>query len=230
MDTELIKNNKYLIIGVILLLIASFGYAKHQSNRADKAEVNLPNEAGKIISMEFAESTSLRVMVVSGELVVTANDTGFAGLIPTSQKRQLPYSVDYHIDLRGVGKEKYRWDASKRTMIVEIPDVSVSRPNIDESKSVGDTPDGVFVSRGASARLQQKVAARATGFAAAEAKKPDNLNKARRSARDKVQKIIRAPLAAAGLGHIVVVTRFPWESGEAADRWDESTPLSEIVK
>lgn len=220
----------YALFGLAFLAMALIVYAYQQNQRADSAEQDLPYETAKILSAEFAESTSLRVMVVSGELVVTANDKGFAGLLPTSQKRRLPYSVDYHVDLSDLGIEKYRWLASEKTMIIEIPDVTVSRPNIDESKSVGETPDGVFVSRGASARLQQKVAARATGFAAAEAKKPENLNKARRSARDKIQKIIGAPLAAAGLGNVVVVTRFPWETGgAAAERWDESTPLSEIV-
>jgi hypothetical protein len=231
MQLKTLNIRNYAVFGLVTLILALLAYAYQQGQRADDAEQDLPYETAKILSAEFAESTALRVMVVSGELVVTANDKGFAGLLPTSQKRRLPYSVDYHVDLSDVGLEKYRWLASEKTMIVEIPDVTVSRPNIDEAKSIGDTPDGIFVSRGASARLQQKVAARATSFAAAEAKKSNNLNKARRSARDKIQKIIAAPLAAAGLGDVVVVTRFPWETGGlAAERWDESTPLSEIVK
>lgn len=221
----------YLVLGLVVLVFVLLVFALRQTHRAEEAEQDLPYETAKILSAEFAQSTSLRVMSVSGEMVVTANDKGFAGLIPSSQKRRLPYSVDYLVDLSDVGVEKFRWLASENTMIVEIPDVTVSRPNIDEAKSVGEAPDGLFVSRGASARLQQKVAARATGFAADEAQKPENLNKARRSARDQVQKIISAPLAAAGLGNVVVVTRFPWETGGVVtERWDESTPLSEIVK
>ena len=224
-------SRNYLVFGLVALVFILLVYALQQTRRADQAEQDLPYDTAKILSAEFAESTALRVMAVSGELIVTANDEGFAGLIPSSQKRRLPYSVDYFVDLSDVGIEKYRWLASERTMIIEIPDVTVARPNIDEAKSVGETPDGLFVSRGASARLQQKVAARATGFAAAEARKPENMNKARRSGRDQIQKIIAAPLAAAGLGNVVVVTRFPWETGGVAtERWDESTPLSEIAK
>jgi hypothetical protein len=231
MEADMKDSRNYLMFGLVALVFILLVYALQQTKRAEQAEQDLPYETAKIITAKFAKSTSLRVMTVSGELVVTANDKGFAGLIPTSQKRRLPYSVDYFVDLSDVGIEKYRWLAPEKTMIVEIPDVTAARPNIDEAKSVGETPDGIFVSRGASARLQQKVAARATGFAASEAQKPENMNKARRAARDQIQTVIAAPLAAAGLGNVVVVTRFPWETGGVAtERWDESTPLSEIVK
>jgi hypothetical protein len=231
MEAGMKASRNYLVIGLAALVFVLLVYAIQQTQRAEEAEQDLPYETAKILSAEFAESAALRVLAVSGDLVVTASDEGLAGLIPTSQKRRLPYSVDYFVDLSDVGIEKYRWLPSERTMIVEIPDVTVSRPNIDEAKSVAETPDGIFVSRGASARLQQKIAARATGFAAAEAQKPENMNKARRSARDQIQKILAAPLAAAGLGNIVVVTRFPWETGGVAtERWDESTPLVEIAK
>ena len=228
----MIKNSRYFaVVASVALIVALAIYALVQREQKEEAQQDLSYETAKILTEKFSEKAALQVMTVSGELVVSASDSGFAGLLATSQKRRLPYSVDYFVDLSDLGPEKYRWLASESTMIIEIPDVTISRPNIDESRAKGGTPDGLFVSRGAAMRLNQKLAARSTSFAADHAKKPENLEKARRSARDKIEKFVSAPLAVAGLGKVVVVTRYPWENtGIAKERWDYSTPLIEIMR
>lgn len=225
------KKNWPIVVGVLLLIVILGFYATYQSSRADEAEANMAFETAKIIDLKFAKTTTLRVATISGKIIARADDAGFAGLIPTSQTRRLPFSTNYFVELGKVGVNNYRWLESEKTMIVEIPDVTISKPNIDEASQVAKSPTGAFVSRGASTRLQQQLSSRAVSAANAEAKKPENLEKARESAKAAVQNIISAPLKAAGLGDINVVTRFPWEGkGLVKERWDESTPLSEIIK
>lgn len=231
MEIEVVKKNRFLIIGLAVLLAVSVAYGKYQAKRADDSDANLPFEAAKIIDLKFAKATTLRVATISGKVIARADDAGFAGLIPSSQTRRLPFSMDYFVELGNVGINNYRWSESEKTLTIEIPDVTVSKPNIDEASQVANSPTGLFVSRGASARLQRQLSSRAVSTASAEAKKRENLDKARQSARLAVQNIISAPLQAAGLGKVTVVTRFPWErKGLTAERWDESTPLSEIVR
>jgi Protein of unknown function (DUF4230) len=225
------KNNWAAVIAVVSLLAIVAGYAAYQSTRADEAEANLAFETAKIIDVKFAKTTTLRVATISGKIIARADDAGFAGLIPSSQTRKLPFATDYFVEFGKIGINNYRWSESDRTMVIEIPDVTISKPNIDEASQVASSPTGVFVSRGASTRLQQQLSSRAVSAANAEAKKPENLEKARQSAQAAVQNIVGAPLKAAGLGNVVIVTRFPWERrGLVTERWNESTPLSEIVK
>ena len=225
MEIAVIKKNSYLLVGLAILLAASVIYAKYQSSRAEDAEANLPFEAAKVIDVKFAKTTTLRVATISGKVIVRADDPGFAGLLSSSQTRKLPFSSDYFVELGNVGINNYRWLEAEKTMIIEIPDVIPSKPNIDEANEVASRAKGLIVTRDASSRLQQQLSRRAVGAANAEAKKPENLLKARQSAKIAVQNIISAPLKAAGLGSVNVVTRFPWEaSGLVKERWDASTP------
>ena len=67
-------------------------------------------------------------------------------------------------------------------------------------------------------------------MSAAEAKKPENLAKARNSARVKVASLASSPLIAAGFGDVKVRVRFPWEPAEAGRPvdWNRSRSLGEV--
>lgn len=230
-DMAAIKKNRFFIIGLIIIIAGLAFYAKYQGGRADEAEANLPSEAAKVIDVKFAKTTTLRVATISGKIIVRADDPGFAGLLSSSQTQKLPFSADYFVELGKVNINNYRWLEAEKTMIIEIPDVTLSRPNVDEASQIASRSKGIIVTREAASRLQQQLSSRAVNAANAEAKKPANLEKARDSARKAVQNIISAPLQAAGFGRIKVLTRFPWERrGLVAERWDESKPLSEIIR
>jgi len=219
---------------LVTLLVAGMAVLAYVAwrgeRRADDAEANLPYETAKVLDATLAKSASLRVSTLRGRLVVTAADPGFAGMLPSTQKRVMPYAVDYFVDLGRVGRAQYRWDAKGNAMLVELPDVTVAAPNIDEARAQGDAASGIFVSRGAADRLHQQMSARAVSVAKAEAAKPENLAKARDNAREAVTRLTRAPLAAAGLGSVKVAVHFPFErSGAIGERWDGSTPLDAIL-
>ncbi len=219
------------LIALAVAGVALLGFLAWRGQvRAADAEANLPYETAKVLNATLARSAALRVSTLRGELAVTAADPGFAGLLPSTQKRVMPYAVDYFVNFDAVGAAQYRWDAKAKAMLVELPDVTVAAPNIDEARAQGDTASGIFVTRAASDRLHQQMSARAVSVAQAEAVKPENLEKARANARDALARITRAPLAAAGLGSVDVIVRFPFErTGAIARRWDESTPLDMIL-
>ncbi len=214
------------IAGVAVLAL----FAWRAQQRAEDAEANLPFETARVLAATLTKSAALRVSTLRGAVAVTAADPGFAGLLPSTQKQEMPYAVDYFIDLGRMGAAQYRWNAKARAMLVELPDVTMAVPNIDETRAQGGSPSGIYVTRDASDRLHQQLSARAVSVARAEAAKPENLEKARANARDAVAQLTRAPLAAAGLDRVSVIIRFPFERpGAIGERWDESTPLDVIL-
>ncbi len=228
MDTRRLSR---ALIALALAGVAVLGFlAWHGQRRADDAEANLPFETAKVLNATLVPSAALRVSTLRGELVVTAADPGFAGLLPSTQKRVMPYAVEYFIDLGAMGAAHYRWDADGKAMLVELPDVTLAAPNIDETRAQGSAASGIFLTRDALDRLHQQLSARAVSVANAEAAKPENLDKARANAREAVLRLTRAPLAAAGLGSVSVIVRFPFErQGAIGKRWDESSPLDVIL-
>lgn len=225
------KSTKFIVVALAILLVMSIFYANRETNRADDSEANLPFEVAKVIEVRLAKTATLRVATISGNIIARADDPGFAGLLSSSQTRTLPFTADYFVDLEKIGVNDYRWLEAEKTMIIEVPDVTISKPNIDEASQIAKPPTGIFVSREAASRLQQQLSSRAGSAARAEARKPENLENARESARKAIRNIVSIPLEAAGLGRAKVVIQFPWERrGSTAERWDESTPLSEIYR
>jgi hypothetical protein len=215
---------------VLLLLAALAGSWWWTGRRAAQAERQLGLDAARTLSESFAKARSLKVATLSGEVLATGSDPGFMGLLPSSQTVKYPYAVDYHVELGTLDRAAWRWDAATRTMTVRLPDVAPAKPNIDAARAsyVGTT--GPFMSRGAAQRLGTQVAGRASLRAAESARKPEHLDRARRSAREAVAGLVEAPLAAAGLGEVKVVVSFPWEGqGTGAPvPWDQSRALGEV--
>jgi hypothetical protein len=117
-------------------------------------------------------------------------------------------------------------------MTVRLPDVVPARPNVDASGATRIGTTGVFMSRDAAQRLNGQVAARAALRAAESAKKRDNLDRARASAREVLQDLVALPLRAAGLGEVKVVVRYPWEAeGTGAPvPWEESRTVGQVIR
>jgi hypothetical protein len=143
-----------------------------------------------------------------------------------------PYSVDYFVDLRRIDSSAYRWDAARKTMIVQLPDVVPARPNVDAGAAERIGTTGVFMSRDAAQRLNGQIAVRAALRASDAAKKPEHLDRARASAREAMQELVGTPLRAAGLGEVKIVVRYPWEGrgSGALVRWDESRSVEEVTR
>jgi hypothetical protein len=226
--------NRKLTRSYILPIVITFGllafYFWRAEDRVKKAEMNVPIEASKVVEFSLKKKASLGVTVGNGSVVASADDPAWGGWLTSSKRCRFPFSVAYMIELSGITSSNYRWDANARTLLVELPDVAYSAPNIDGTRAQCDKATGWIVTDGASDRLRLLISRRADAAARAEAEKPQNLQKARADAKEAVETLLRAPLSAAGLGSVSITVRFPFErSGAIGERWDESTPLDAII-
>ncbi|WP_411290498.1 DUF4230 domain-containing protein [Sphingorhabdus sp.] len=139
--------------------------------------------------------------------------------------------VRYEVDLAKLTEDDVRWDAASQTLRVKIPPIEVAPPQIDLNSiqeygengilraftDVDDTLDDANRSKGQAELVRQ-------------AKGPVPMKLARDAFKRAVAQNFQAPLRAAGL-NAKVETYFADEiGGDVSTRWDESTPLEEIVK
>lgn len=216
----------FTLLSLVLAVLLWREYGRRQA-----AETNVPFESARLIDATFDKAVSLKVATLSGQVRSSASDAVLFGRIVNTQSRTFPYSVDYFIDLRRFDSADMRWNAAKRTMVVTVPEVLPAAPNIDEARGGTELPKGLIVPRGSMQRLQQQVSARAVGVVAKTASDPAWIARARESGREAVARLVRAPLAAAGMGDVQVAVRYASEgSGRSAELWDESTPLEVILR
>jgi len=217
---------KRIAIAAILAIIAALAiYALTQRSARVEAERDLGFEASRVLAERFSAAGDLRVATLKGRVLARGEDKGFLGVLPAEQRMTTPFSVDYFVDLSQLNARSYRWDRETRTMTIDIPDVTVAEPNVDESRA-STQQKGLFISRRAAAEMAKEASTRAAAASKQAAQNPKHLEKARASARTAVANLAAAPLAAAGLRDVRVAVSFPWEpkapSEYPAERWDQS--------
>jgi hypothetical protein len=219
------------VVGVVALLVAAafarFGYERYAERytveRADNGAA-----VTRVVAAAFANASQIKVGELTGTVQASASDTRAWGLLTSDQVVKAPFSADYLVDVSRLGPRSYRWDAARRTLTVEVPDVLVGRVNVDEAGRYLTRTRGVLVTRGAMEALQRHVSAAATRTAQAEASRPERVAAARANARAVIGRLAAGPLEAAGLGPVRVEVRFAGEGG-TAERWDTSRSLPELI-
>lgn len=220
-------------LSLIILAVAAAGFFYLQKQKAeherDEAELQLGLDASRMINLQFQRQADLNVMALSGDVttVTTCNGRVFN---PT-QRTRAPASVDYTIDLKAVGSSAFRWESNSKKLTINIPDVKPTKPNINLAAAV-IRQDGIFISRTCGLVLARKTATQMTARVAAEANKPENLNKAREAAREAVSTFASSVLRGSGLSDIAVAVSFPWERkkiSSTGEKWDETTPLLDVL-
>lgn len=184
----------------------------------------------KIIAEKIAGASALKVSELSGTVQSTAQDVRAFGLLKSDQVVKMPYSVEYFVDVGKLRPGDLEWDADRRTLIVNAPDVVVGKPNVDESRRTLVRTGGMFVTRQAGEELSRRVSAHAQARATASARSPERMAQAREYGRAALSKLLTAPLAAAGQGDARVIVTFPPErKGDNRERWDVTTPVNEVL-
>lgn len=218
---------------VVLLALAAGGWVlwqRYQERYVVTTEPDSGQAVTRIITARLSGASALKVASLSGTLQATANDARGFGWLRSDQVVKMPYSVDYFVDLGGIGKGQLSWSADTRTLVVDAPDVTVAKPNIDEAGRTLSETHGLIVTRDAAAALAQRVSAVAQSRAEREARSPERLAQARELARASLARVLAAPLAAAGQGDVRVVVTFPAERGRRdGERWDVSAPPAEVL-
>ncbi|MDR7156599.1 hypothetical protein J2W40_003444 [Sphingobium xenophagum] len=217
---------------VILLLVGGAMLIGWQ--RYDRDYVVAVEEDGvavtKVIAAKIAGMSSLKVSELSGTVQSTAQDVRGFGLLKSDQVVKMPFSVDYFVDVGGLGEGDLEWNEATRTLIVNAPDVKPGKPNVDESRRTLVRTQGMFVTRQAGEELSRRVSAHAQSRAQREAQAPERMAQARDYGRAALTKLMAAPLAAAGYGDARVIVTFPPErAGRNREQWDVTTPINAVL-
>lgn len=221
-------------IGAALLILIVGGAMLVGWQRYNRDYVVTVEEDGTAVTSVIAEKiagmSSLKVSELSGTVQATARDVRGFGWLKSDQVVKMPFSVDYFIDVGGIGPADLEWNADSRTLIVNAPDVTVGRPNVDEARRTLVKTSGLFVTREAGEQLSRLASAHAQARAERNARSPERMAQAREYGRAALVKLMGAPLAAAGQGDARVIVTFPAErGGRNADRWDVTTPINEVL-
>lgn len=218
-------------LAALLLIVLVAGWWLWRADRQRQREEDLAQAQGlvRVLSATFERQNALRVGTVEGAFDVTSIDPGAIPVLRSAQKVKLPYSIDYSIDLSRMTPDRYRWDKASRTLVVEAPDVTIGKPNIDEARRETLATQGLFVTRGAADNLSRRAAVQANRAARAEAERPVHLQKARDNARVAIASMLETPLEVAGLGPVRVIVRMPQDRGTEPERWDVSPSIAEVL-
>lgn len=217
-----------LAIATAILVATFVGYRYFTEKYTIATDANGVAVA-RVVAGRLYGSNELRVSHLSGTVQSTATATRMWGWLKYVRLIKAPYDVDYFVPLGSLRPRDFRYDEPHRTLLVEVPDVIVGAPNIDESRVSIDTTTGVLPPRGAMAELQKKVSAKATDVVAAKAREPENMRKARDNARVALERLFEGTLEAADLP-VNVEVRFAGEARpDNRDRWDLTRSLDEVL-
>ena len=139
--------------------------------------------------------------------------------------------VRYEVDMGKLTEDDVRWNAASKTLSVRIPPIEVAPPQID-LKSMQEYDDGGILRKLTDADSALDRANRAKGQAelVRQAKGPVPMRLARDAFKRAIAQNFEVPLRAAGIDAKVTAFFADEQGGNVTTRWDESTPLSEIVK
>ncbi len=219
-----------LVLAMAAGLGGWFGYQRYTERYAVTTEPDSGEAVTRIVTARLSGASSLKVATLSGILQARATDTRGFGLLKSDQVVKMPYAVDYFVDVSRITPADISWSAANRTLVVDAPDVTVARPNVDEAARTLVRTQGIYVSREASEALFQRTSAAAQIKAQAEAQSPERMAQARENARAALATLLGAPLDTLGYGDARVLVTFPAERGRrGGERWDVSADPAEVL-
>ena len=194
----------WLLFLLALAALAWFGFLK-------------PDKLGDPLATSLvAFDKQNRLTVFSAQLapVVAADDTRYFGLIKSKQVAVIPARVDYTLDLSAMNRDRLKWNEETKTLDVQLPPLTLSRPNLDEARAQY-LREGVFITREAQDKLNRNNTRLAEQQAMAAAANPVLMNLARGAAKDAIRQNLAIPLQVAGYGDVTVRVRFDGERAPA---------------
>ena len=220
-----------LIVTAALVVAALLGYQQFRVRQAEQARARAELEAGlaasRVLSETFSREASLRVATLGGSVLSQGGCTS-AYVFANQQRTIAPFSIGYSVDLKNVDQSRLHWNAAGRIMTVDLSDVRVEPPAVDLAKA-RSSQSGVYISRSCGLAMQRQIAGRLQAAADERAHRADHLRDARESARSAVAALVRAPLAAAGIGPVEVRVRLPFDPQPNDRRWDVSRSVNDVL-
>ena len=220
---------KWIAIAAAIVVVAALAFAWNAQRKQEAAELDLGLQSARVLSQTFEQANALKVSTVSGELVARSRDEGVFSALDVEQTVRAPFSADYFIEMSEITTGDLSWNPEEKVMVIAIPEPTVAPPNIDLSKAQV-RQSGIWVSRAAGIRLQQKSSKVLSAKAQEVADSPENFIKAREAAREAIRKNAQVPLAAAGIDDVTVDIRFRSELNDNDDVWDYTLPYEEVLR
>ena len=153
-----------------------------------------------------------KLTVFSAQLspVVASEDSRLFGAIRSRQVAVIPARVDYTVDLSKMDKSRLAWNAATHSMEVQLPALTVGRPNLDEARAQY-LREGVWITNAAQDKLTRDNTRLAEQQAVQQAANPVLIGLARSAARQAIGQNLAIPLQVAGYGDVKVNVRFDGE-------------------
>ena len=220
-----------LAIGVMMLIAALMWIGWQQYDRDYVVATEDDGSAvTKIIAARFASTGSLKVSELSGTVQSTASDIRGFGWLKSDQVVKMPFSVDYFIETSTIGQNDLEWVPQSRTLIVNAPEITVARPNVDEARRTLVKTTGLFVTREAGEELSRRTSAYAQAKALSEARSPERIAQARENGRKALAALLGTPLKKMGYKEVRVLVTFPSERpAQNREQWDVTTPIDQVL-
>lgn len=139
--------------------------------------------------------------------------------------------VRYEVDMAKLTEDDVRWDASTSTLRVKIPAIETAPPQIDMNSIQEYGENGLLRAfTNVDDKLDDANRAKGQVELVRQANGPVPMKLARDAFKRAIAQNFQVPLRAAGLDAKVEAYFADELGGNVTTRWDESTPLSEIVK
>lgn len=160
-----------------------------------------------------------KLTVFSAQLspVVSSEDSEFFGALKSRQVAVIPARVDYTLDLSKMDKSRLAWNEDTHLMSVQLPALTVGRPNLDEGRAQY-LREGIWITNTAQARLTRRNTQLAEQQAVQQAANPILMDLARSAARQAIGQNLAIPLQVAGYGDVKVEVHFDGEPASQAPR------------
>ncbi len=188
-----------------------------------------PETVASVSLQGLREQNRLSAFAANYAAVVTSEQRRF-GL---SAKKTLIMQglVRYEVDLAKLREKDVRWDADTGRLRVKIPPIETAPPQID-LKTVQEYGENGILRAFTDVDDVLDDANRDKGLAelTRQANGPVPMKLAREAFKRAIKQNFDAPLRAAGLNAKVEAYFADELGGDVTTRWDESTPLEEIVK
>ena len=192
----------WLLVIVLLALVAWLGWrAFGPENHGDPLATSL---------VAFEKQNRLTVFTAQLSPVVSAEDSRLFGALTSRQVAVIPARVDYTLDLSKVNASRLRWDEASDTLSVQLPQIAVGTPNLDEGRAQY-LREGIWITRDAQDKLTRDNTKLAAQQAVQQAANPVLMDLARQAARTAVTQNLAIPLKVAGYGDVKVELRFDGE-------------------
>jgi len=163
--------------------------------------------------------------------VVTSEQQRLGGLVSSQRTLILPGDVRYELDLSKLNPKDVTWDASTKTLKVQLPEVEVAGPDVDINQVKEYGGGGVLSAlTNANQQLDSTNRARAVSDLRKQATAAVPMQLAHQAGRTAVERSFAMPLIAAGFKDVKVIARFPTEGTDEPSYIDLSTPYEEAIK